>query len=261
VTGDRNALRRTDDAVRLWSGDYFVVRHLQQYVYRALQTLVKPGDWVCDVGCGEQPFRKQVEAAGGKYVGIDIQQNSQGSVCVIARVERLPLSSGRFDLVLCSEVLEHVSDTRMAFCQLERILAPQGHLVVTTPFAYPLHEEPADYIRLTPYQVRRYAEESGLELLHLETAGNEVEVLATVWTNMWDRLDSGRDGRVLRNLRRLRALLLYGPVNLIALGLSCAFDRVLARKYYLNIMCVLRKTVRESDPAEGISSSIDRPAF
>lgn len=40
---------------------------------------------------------------------------------------------GRFDLVVCSEVLEHLADDALALERLERLLAPGGCLIVTVP--------------------------------------------------------------------------------------------------------------------------------
>ena len=40
---------------------------------------------------------------------------------------------GTFDLVLCTEVLEHVPDPPAALCGLRRLLAPGGTLVLSTP--------------------------------------------------------------------------------------------------------------------------------
>ncbi len=45
-----------------------------------------------------------------------------------------------FDLVLCSEVLEHIPDTRGAFAGIQRIIAPGGFLLASTPQRYSLME-------------------------------------------------------------------------------------------------------------------------
>jgi 2-polyprenyl-3-methyl-5-hydroxy-6-metoxy-1,4-benzoquinol methylase len=43
------------------------------------------------------------------------------------------LPAHRFDLVLCSEVLEHISDTGRAIAGIQRVVAPGGLLLVSTP--------------------------------------------------------------------------------------------------------------------------------
>jgi len=45
----------------------------------------------------------------------------------------LPYPAGRFDVVLCSHVLEHVSDDRLALSEIQRVLAPGGRAVLMSP--------------------------------------------------------------------------------------------------------------------------------
>lgn len=47
---------------------------------------------------------------------------------------RLP--AGEFDLVLCSEVVEHIADSRAALAGMRRLLRPGGVLILSTPQPY-----------------------------------------------------------------------------------------------------------------------------
>jgi hypothetical protein len=53
-------------------------------------------------------------------------------------------------------------------------------LLITCPFFYPLHEEPADYWRPTGYALRLCAAAAGLTLLTERRAGDPWDVLATL---------------------------------------------------------------------------------
>ncbi|NQU10570.1 methyltransferase domain-containing protein [bacterium] len=64
-------------------------------------------------------------------------------------VTALPFGRGVLDGILCSEVLEHVADYRVAIAEIARVLRPGGRVLITCPFLYPLHG-PADYWRFTP---------------------------------------------------------------------------------------------------------------
>ncbi len=44
--------------------------------------------------------------------------------------------SGSFDLILCSEVIEHISDSRRALAEMSRLLRPNGVLILSTPQRY-----------------------------------------------------------------------------------------------------------------------------
>jgi ubiquinone/menaquinone biosynthesis C-methylase UbiE len=45
----------------------------------------------------------------------------------------LAFSNSSFDLVLCSDVLEHVQNDELAFSELARVLKPNGMLILTVP--------------------------------------------------------------------------------------------------------------------------------
>jgi SAM-dependent methyltransferase len=50
-----------------------------------------------------------------------------------ASLAAIPTTSHTFDLVLCTEVLEHIVDDRAALDELRRVLAPGGWLLITVP--------------------------------------------------------------------------------------------------------------------------------
>jgi SAM-dependent methyltransferase len=53
---------------------------------------------------------------------------------VAADLTRLPFATGRFDLVLCSHVLEHIPDDAAAIAEIARVLRPGGRAVVMVPY-------------------------------------------------------------------------------------------------------------------------------
>ena len=61
----------------------------------------------------------------------------------------------KFDLVLCTNVLEHIFDINSAIQNLRYLLKDRGHLVVSVPFIYPLHDEPKDYWRFTEHALKK----------------------------------------------------------------------------------------------------------
>ena len=60
----------------------------------------------------------------------------------------------KFDLVICTNVLEHIFETNLAIENLKKLLKKGGHLFVSVPFIYPLHDEPADYWRFTEHSLK-----------------------------------------------------------------------------------------------------------
>ncbi len=232
-----NVLRRRKYTASLVRDSYFVVKHLERFITRVIRQYVQERSKVVDVGCGEQPMRYDIESRGASYIGIDIAQNYQNTVDVIATATEAPLVDGCFDVVLCIEVLEHVSDSLSAFQELSRLLKPGGYLIVTTPFAYPLHEEPYDFVRLTPFQIRRCAEMSALSIVEIEQAGNELEVIATAWDTMWRRMlgdDLSMPAKVWIGMMRVSMNALISICSRVA-------NKHLPGKYYLNTLVVFKR--------------------
>ena len=61
----------------------------------------------------------------------------------------------KFDLVLCTNVLEHIFEIEEAISNLTYLMKEDGYLIISMPFIYPLHDEPEDYWRLTEHNLRK----------------------------------------------------------------------------------------------------------
>src|SRR5262245_23884551 len=59
-----------------------------------------------------------------------------------AAAERLPFSSGRFDLILAQDVIEHVDDPDATLRESRRVLGEDGILFLSTPNRFSLTPEP-----------------------------------------------------------------------------------------------------------------------
>jgi SAM-dependent methyltransferase len=87
-----------------------------------------------------------------------------------------PPDHDRFDVVICEQVLEHVTDPWRAVANLKELCEPGGHVIVSTPFLVRVHELPAydmrDYWRFTPRGLRTLLESAGLEVDEVSSWGN-----------------------------------------------------------------------------------------
>jgi len=102
-----------------------------------------------DLGCGHSPLARFFP----NRIGLDIAPAP--GLDVVGDAHFLPFPDETFALVVCSEVLEHLADPQTAVSEMARILKPQGQLLLTTSFVYPLHEAPHDYQRFTQYGLKR----------------------------------------------------------------------------------------------------------
>lgn len=103
---------------------------------------------VLDIGCGVGYFLLEVEERLGSpgciFAGIDVVParvrstlrrfgGRENFFAAVAFAEELPFEDGRFDLVLCTEVMEHIARPERAFQEIARVLGPGGVLCLSSP--------------------------------------------------------------------------------------------------------------------------------
>jgi len=92
-----------------------------------------------DVGCGKNPyfFHNRIN----NYVGIDIDINTLKKIShdlpdarlIYASGSYVPFMDGIFDLVICTEVLEHLEDPEKMISEISRVLTRGGIAVISIP--------------------------------------------------------------------------------------------------------------------------------
>jgi ubiquinone/menaquinone biosynthesis C-methylase UbiE len=108
---------------------------------------VKPGDCILEIGCGTGTLTlaaKRRAGASGKAFGIDIipgmieasqRKAAEANEEITFRsgsIDDIPFSANQFDVVMCSFMIFHMSETtrRKGIAEIHRVLKPQGRLLV-----------------------------------------------------------------------------------------------------------------------------------
>jgi 2-polyprenyl-3-methyl-5-hydroxy-6-metoxy-1,4-benzoquinol methylase len=93
---------------------------------------------ILDAGCGEGYFFSQIKAME-KY-GIDISEKRLKTVIsfpdsnvICSDLKKLPFEDKKFDVIVCSEVLEHVDRYEEVVLEFKRCLKPSGKLILSFP--------------------------------------------------------------------------------------------------------------------------------
>jgi SAM-dependent methyltransferase len=97
---------------------------------------------------------------------------------VQAEAEHLPFMGGKFDAVVCSELLEHVPDPTAVLSEIHRVLRSDGTLFLCVPFLNRIHGDPYDYGRYTDYYWSRTLQTFGFREISIEKQGLFWSVLA-----------------------------------------------------------------------------------
>ena len=84
-------------------------------------------------------------AEGWWYINLDLSTKPD----VFADVAAIPVKSGSVDVVVCTEVLEHLQNPAACTAEIHRVLKVGGLGFFSVPFMYPVHADPYDYQRFT----------------------------------------------------------------------------------------------------------------
>ena len=118
---------------------------------------IHPGEQVLDLGCGFGRHAFEAYRRGAHVVAVDrsaeeveqvismfraMQAGGEAEPHLVARAVRadllaLPFPDASFDVVMASEVLEHIPDDEAAMAEISRVVKPGGRVAVTVPRWWP----------------------------------------------------------------------------------------------------------------------------
>ncbi|MGH2997238.1 MAG: class I SAM-dependent methyltransferase, partial [Gaiellaceae bacterium] len=101
---------------------------------------------VLDVGSGVKPYLPLFEPYASEYVAVD---SIDPHADLLGTVESLPVPDASFEVVLCTQVLEHCADPAQAVRELRRVTAPRGRVLASTHGVQVYHPAPDDLWRWT----------------------------------------------------------------------------------------------------------------
>ncbi|HEY1064536.1 MAG TPA: methyltransferase domain-containing protein [Pirellulales bacterium] len=122
-------------------------------VARAALETFSPPEPVLEIGSYQPEGQQEIAnlrplLAGKKYTGVDMRPGP--GVDSVENVEKLERPDASVGTVLALSVFEHVERFWLGFSEIERVLRPDGLLVVSCPFYFHIHHHPSDYWRFTP---------------------------------------------------------------------------------------------------------------
>lgn len=121
---------------------------------------------VLDYGCADLPYR-HFFPADADYLAADLPGNPQATLDIDSDGS-VAVDDASVDVVLSTQVLEHVGDPQAYLAECARVLRPGGQLLLSTHGIMVYHPDPDDYWRWTCAGLRRAVESAGLEVQRFE---------------------------------------------------------------------------------------------
>jgi SAM-dependent methyltransferase len=143
---------------------------------------------VLDVGAGTGYARRFLDPAATRYLPTDLPGGRDADDPRIAadgvppRVlcsgYALPFADASVDGVAALMVLEHTTHPEQILAEAHRVLRPGGRVLVSVPFAFPVHGAPQDFRRWTAHGLAAELERAGFRTVELSRIGNGFATLA-----------------------------------------------------------------------------------
>jgi len=118
-------------------------QEIAKYYLKLLHPLKPQAKNVLDIGFGYGDFLKVAEEEGWETCGVETSAKAisevksylpkAGLFQVDASREKLPFTNERFDVVVCLDVVEHLSEVDFLFSEVYRVLRSGGIFFFTTP--------------------------------------------------------------------------------------------------------------------------------
>ncbi|MBM9538564.1 glycosyltransferase [Desulfobulbus alkaliphilus] len=144
-----------------------------------------------DVGCWLASCKQVLNPSDtgvSHYMGLEFADNPNHEVQpdLYWVDDCIPLSDASVDSALCVEVLEHCSAPELVLTEIYRVLRPNGVVLFTVPFLWPLHEVPYNQHRYTHFAIHRYLQKAGFDNIELHSMEGWDQSLAQVF-GLWLR--------------------------------------------------------------------------
>jgi Methyltransferase domain len=169
-------------------------------VYKLLDRIAKTGDApepIVEFGAARADSQLHLPPVrslfpGQSFTGIDMFPGV--GVDQLHDLRRLGIRDGSVGTALLLDTIEHVEDPPTAMRELERTLADDGILLLTSHFFFPIHRYPSDYWRFTADGIlallrdfgHAHAGEAGLRLFPHTVVG--LGAGTAIGSDRWQRL-------------------------------------------------------------------------
>jgi SAM-dependent methyltransferase len=139
-------------------------KYLFEFARQAASSVL-PGAAVLDAGAGKSPYKHLF--TGAHYESADfcqVDQKAYGDITYVCDLTHIPVPDEKYDLVLLTQVLEHIPEPMLVLQEIHRVLKPGGTLWLSAPLFFEEHDIPFDFYRYTQYGLKHLLETTGFNI-------------------------------------------------------------------------------------------------
>ena len=165
-------------------GEYENVQIRDRWVISQLEK-IPAGKTLLDAGAGEMKYAKfckhlkYISQDFGEYIpnefkeGLQSQSWDYSHIMVKCDITDMPFENESMDVILCTEVIEHIKNPISALQEFHRLLRPGGCCILTAPFASLVHMAPYYYHSgFSRYWYEKNLDDCGFKVVELKPYGN-----------------------------------------------------------------------------------------
>ncbi len=187
-----------------------LLEHIRRYAPRLKGRIL-------DVGCGTKPYRELFLTS--EYVGLEIdtpENRRNKNADFFYSGTEFPFQDQEFDVVITSQVLEHVFDPGAFAMEIHRVLKVGGTLLLTVPFIWEEHEQPYDFGRYSSFGIAHLLRQHGFTILEQRKSVTGIRAIAQLHNCYLRRKFRLHN----RKIRLLTNIFLFGITNILGILLS-----------------------------------------
>lgn len=136
-----------------------------------------------DLGAGSAKYREIIKQKASDYITFDMAAGE--NIDVVGDVLNLPFDNESFDVVISTQVLEHVEKPWIMVKEIHRILKKNGICILTAPFLSSYHADPHDYFRYTVDGTKSLFKNEGFKIIECDSYGRLFSVISEFIRFMW----------------------------------------------------------------------------
>ena len=153
---------------------------------------------VLDLGGNREQKRGRFNIAQYPVSVVYLNLSTAKNPDICADAANLPFLEDSFDVVVCSEVLEHVMDPVPVLAEISRVLRRGGEGLITCPFMFRVHGDPDDFARYTPGYWSHVLSRAGFSSVTIVSQGRFYSVIVDFLKQYAVALGGGVSVRILQ---------------------------------------------------------------